>query len=73
MSVTITLLGGARWRSWFRHCATSRKVAGSFPDGMIVVFLLLNPSCRTMSLGSNQPLKDMSIRNNSWQIKVAGN
>jgi hypothetical protein len=21
-----------RWRSWLRHCATSRKVAGSIPD-----------------------------------------
>ena len=25
---------GTRWRSWFRHCATSRKVAGSIPDGV---------------------------------------
>jgi hypothetical protein len=24
-----------RWRSWLRHCATSRKVAGSIPDGVI--------------------------------------
>ena len=23
---------GTRWRSWLRHCAASRKVAGSFPD-----------------------------------------
>ena len=22
------------WRSWLRHCATSRKVAGSIPDGV---------------------------------------
>jgi len=21
----------AQWRSWFRHCAASRKVAGSIP------------------------------------------
>ena len=21
-----------RWRSWLRHCATSRQVAGSIPD-----------------------------------------
>jgi len=27
--------GGTRWRSWLRHCATSRKVAGSIPDGVI--------------------------------------
>ena len=28
---------GARcwWRSWLRHCATSRKVAGSIPDVVI--------------------------------------
>jgi hypothetical protein len=27
-----SLDGGTRLRSWLRHCATSRKVAGSFPD-----------------------------------------
>jgi hypothetical protein len=32
-----------RWRSWLRHCATSRKVAGSIPEH--------NPSGRTMALG----------------------
>jgi hypothetical protein len=26
------LHGGTRWRNWLRHCATSRKVAGSIPD-----------------------------------------
>jgi hypothetical protein len=31
---------GARcwWRSWLRYCATSRKVAGSIPDGVIGIF-----------------------------------
>ena len=29
---------GTRWRSWLRHCATSRKVAGSIPDGIIEIF-----------------------------------
>jgi len=24
-----------RWRSWLRHCATSREVAGSIPDGVV--------------------------------------
>ena len=32
--------GGTRWRSWLRHCATSRKVAGSIPDGVIGIFSL---------------------------------
>ena len=27
------LYGGTRWRSWLRHCATSRKFAGSISDG----------------------------------------
>jgi len=34
------ILNGARcwWRSCLRHCATSRKVAGSIPDGVIGIF-----------------------------------
>jgi hypothetical protein len=27
--------GGTRWRSWLRHYAISRKVAGSNPDEII--------------------------------------
>jgi hypothetical protein len=34
----IKILRGTRWRSWFRHCATSRKVAGSIFDGVIGFF-----------------------------------
>ena len=29
---------GTRWRSRLRHCAASRKVAGSIPDGVIGIF-----------------------------------
>ena len=28
----------SRWRSWLRQCATSRKVAGSIPDGVTGIF-----------------------------------
>jgi hypothetical protein len=31
-------LGGARWRSCLRHCATNRNVAGSIPDGVTGIF-----------------------------------
>ena len=48
-----TPFGGTRRRSWLRHCATSRKVAGSIPDGV-------------MALGLTQPLTEMSTRNISW-------
>jgi hypothetical protein len=37
---SITNLWGTRWRIWLRHCATSRKVAGSIPDGVIGIFPL---------------------------------
>ena len=30
---------GTRWPSWSRHWATSRKVAGSIPDGVIDIIL----------------------------------
>ena len=34
--------GGATvWRSWFRHCSTSREVAGSIPDGVIGIFIVI--------------------------------
>jgi len=59
---------GARcwWRSWLRHCATSWKVAGSIPDGVIGIFHWRNPSGCTMALGLTQPLTEMSTRNISW-------
>jgi hypothetical protein len=28
--------GGTQWCSWLRHCATSRRVVGSIPDGAIL-------------------------------------
>jgi hypothetical protein len=52
--------GGTRWRSWLRHCVTSRKVAGSIPDGVTGIFHGHNPSGRTVALGSIQPLTEMS-------------
>jgi hypothetical protein len=58
--------GSTRWRSWLRHCATSRKVAGSIPDGVTGMFHWHNPFGRTMALGSTQPLTEMSTRNISW-------
>jgi hypothetical protein len=60
---TVHSSGGTGWRSWLRHCATSRKVAVSIPDGVIGIFLWHNPSGRTMALGLTQPLTEMSTRN----------
>ena len=42
---------------------TSRKVAGSIPDGVTGIFRWHNPSGRTMALGLTQPLTEMSTRN----------
>jgi hypothetical protein len=43
------------------HCR--RKVAGSIPDEIIWFFTWPNPSSRTMSLVSTQPLTEMSTTN----------
>ena len=59
-------VGVTRWRSWLRHCATSRKVAASIPDGVVENFLWYNPSGRTMALGLTQLLTEISTRNISW-------
>ena len=40
---TFSSFRGTRWHSWLRHCATSRKVAGSIPDFVIGIFLWHNP------------------------------
>jgi hypothetical protein len=32
------LMWATRWRSWLRHCATSREIAGSIPDGITGIF-----------------------------------
>jgi len=58
--------GGTWWVSWLRHCATSWKVAGSIPAGVIGILHWHNPSGCTMALGSTQPLTEMSTRNISW-------
>ena len=67
----------AGWRSyifcsWLRHCAASRKVAGSIPDGVTGIFCWHNPSVRTVAPGSTQPLTEMSTKNISWEVKLAG-
>jgi len=48
--------GGTRWRSKLRHCATNRKVAGSFPGAVIGIFLRHNPSFHSMAQGPTQYL-----------------
>jgi hypothetical protein len=35
---TKSLLLRTGWRSWLRHCATNREVAGSIPDGVTGIF-----------------------------------
>jgi hypothetical protein len=54
------------------YCATNRKVVGSIPDGVMEFFIDINSSDRTMTLGSTQPLTDMSNRSISWGLNSAG-
>jgi len=51
--------------------ATSRKVAGSTPDGVTGIFRWFNPSGLTMALRSTQPLTEMGIKATGaqgWQL-----
>jgi hypothetical protein len=63
---------GTRWHSWLRHCATSRKVAVSIPNGVIGIFHWLNPSGRNMAPESSPHLTKLSTRSISWGVKAAG-
>jgi hypothetical protein len=49
-----------------------RKVAGSIPDGVFIIFHLRNRSGCTMALGSTQTLAGMSTRDISWGVKAIG-
>jgi hypothetical protein len=49
-----------------------RKVEGSIPEGVFENFHRLNPSGRTMALGSTQPLTEMSTTDLLRGLKVAG-
>jgi hypothetical protein len=59
-------------KNWLRHCITSRKVAGSIPDGVIGTFHRLQPSGRTKILRSTQPLIEMSTMCFPSRVKAAG-
>jgi hypothetical protein len=49
--------------SCLRHCFTSRKFGGSIPDYVFGICYWLNPSGRTIALGSSQPVTEISTRN----------
>jgi hypothetical protein len=53
---------------WLRHCATSRKVAGSIPDEVTGLFNWPNPSSLTMALGSTQPNRN-EYQESSWGLE----
>jgi hypothetical protein len=72
LTLLLYILGGTRWRSWLRHCATSWKVTGSIPDGINGIFHWHNHSGRTIALGLTLPLTEMSTKDISWGVKAAG-
>jgi hypothetical protein len=68
----IKLFWNAQWCSCLRHCVTSLNASASILDGIIGIFLWLNPSCHTMPLRSTLSLTYMSTRYISWVVKVPG-
>ena len=59
-----------RWHNWLKHCATSRKVAGSIPDGATTNSHLRNTSGRTMTLGLTQLLTEKGTTNISCSLAL---
>jgi len=60
-----------RWRSWLRHCATSRREQVPFPK-VSLEFFIDNPSGRIRALGLTNPLTEISTRNICCGVKAAG-
>jgi hypothetical protein len=65
LTVTYLMMGTAVLQ-WLRYCTTNQKVAGPIPDGVMEFFIDINPSDRTVALGSTQPLTEMTTRSISW-------
>jgi hypothetical protein len=59
-TIYIYIYWGTRYHSWLRHYATRRE--GSILEE-VDFYNWLNPSNRTKTLGSTQPLTEMSTRN----------
>jgi hypothetical protein len=55
-NIILASVWGTRWRSWLRHCATSRKVATSITDSVTGTFHFGD----IKALGSTQLLTEMS-------------
>ena len=70
-NILIYTSAGTAVAQLLRCCARNGKVAGSFPDGVIGIFHWHNPSDRTVALGPNQPVTEMSTRSASWGVKTA--
>jgi hypothetical protein len=60
------IIRGTAVAQWLRYCAANQKVARSILDGAMGFFIDINPSDRTMALGSTQPLTEMSSKSISW-------
>jgi hypothetical protein len=46
---------------WLKYCATNQKVAGSIPHGVMEFFTDINPSDRTMALGSTHNRNEYQV------------
>jgi hypothetical protein len=62
-------MGYMRWRSWLR---LQTRISGSIPKWVIEIIHLLNPSYRTIVLGSTQHETQMSTRIICWEVRAAG-
>ena len=73
LTVSPCITGGTQCHIWLRHCATSRKIAGSIPFGVTGIIHWHYHSVRPMALRLTQLLTEMSTRNISWgELKDAG-
>ena len=52
-----------QWRSWLRHCATSRKVLGSTAGGVLGHFQVTQCFCpHLLALEATQPLTEKNTK-----------
>jgi hypothetical protein len=67
--VFLFVSGGTRWRSWLRHYATSRKVAGSIPDDVIRFFQCTESFQSHYGSGVDSAFKRNEYQESCWGVE----
>jgi hypothetical protein len=63
---------GTAVEQWLRYCTTNQKDTGSIPDGVMDIFIDINPSDRIMGPGADSASNRNEYQQNFLGVNAAG-